>query len=59
MRVVFLVEALNAALYATDPSAGNVWQAMLLPIIDFFILCAAPLWPARGVGGRRQSGRSD
>lgn len=42
MRVVFLVEALNAALYATDPSAGNVWQAMLLPIIDFFILCAAP-----------------
>jgi hypothetical protein len=44
--------ALSAALYVTDPSAAGILQAMVLPIIDFFILCAAYFWPVRKVGGK-------
>ena len=50
--VVFLAVALSAALYVTDPSAAGILQAMVLPIIDFFILCAAYFWPVRRVGGK-------
>ena len=45
---VFLVGALSADLYDTDPSAGNIWHAKLVPIIEFLILCAAPLAGSRG-----------
>ena len=37
--VVFLAVALSAALYVTDPSAAGILQAMVLPIIDFFLFC--------------------
>jgi hypothetical protein len=38
MRVVFLIVALSADLYDTDPSADYIWHAKLVPIIDFLIL---------------------
>lgn len=54
----FLVVTLSAALCVTDLSAGNTWQAMIPPIFDFLNLCAASLWLARVVDGKRLSSRS-
>ena len=49
MGVVFLVVAFSATLYVTDLRAGNTRQAMILRIINFFFLCTAFIWLARGV----------
>jgi hypothetical protein len=57
--VVFLAVALSAALYVTDPSAARILQAMVLPIIDFFLFCVQP---TSGLSARlvaKLSGRSD
>lgn len=52
MRVVFLVVALSATLYVTDLNASNTWQAMILPIINFFFLCTASIWLSRGAAAK-------
>lgn len=58
MKPAVLIVALGAALYYTDLGADNIWQAVILPILDFFLLSAVALWLAGGVGGNSLSGRS-
>ena len=54
MRALVLMLGLLAmSLYFTDLESAHIWQGVLLPLLDFVLLCALALWLAARTGWQK------
>ena len=51
--LVLIVGLLAVSLYFTDLEAASVLQGVLLPLLDFILLCALALWLAARSGWQK------
>lgn len=50
--------ALAAALYNTDLESDSVWRGVVLPIVDFVLICALVFWLAGRYGWKKLGART-